>query len=136
MNNKNKKVAWLVVVLISLGIFALSAQPHSAEFTHRFFGQYNGIARHLAHFLEYAVLFAALRWAASRTLRLNVHVVACLAFGACLLFALGDEWHQSFVPGRSAQLLHVGYDMAGVCTSWLVWLVIRALNKARLKRNA
>ncbi len=131
----NKKLAWLVVALISLGIFGLSAQPHSAEFTHRFFGQYNGLARHLAHFFEYAIFFAALRWALAKTFKVNVHVLACLAFVACLLFALTDEWHQSFVPGRSAQLMHVGYDMLGVTTSWLVWLVVRAV-KTRPKRES
>lgn len=128
----NNKIAWLVVALISLAIFGLSAQPHSAEFTHRFFGQHNQLARQLAHIFEYAMLFAALRWAASKTLSINAHLVACLTFLACLLFALGDEWHQSFVPGRSAQLSHIGYDMIGVCVSWLVWLVARAARSRRV----
>lgn len=35
------------------------------------------------------------------------------AFAISFLFALSDEWHQSFVPQRDAQLLDVGWDMLG-----------------------
>ena len=31
----------------------------------------------------------------------------------CLLGAIGDEWHQSFVPGRTATIRDVGFDMLG-----------------------
>jgi len=30
-----------------------------------------------------------------------------------LLFALSDEFHQSFVPGRDARLIDVGIDLMG-----------------------
>ena len=51
---------WLIVGLVVLTIFGLSHQPHSAEFTQRFLGQYNFIARKAAHCVVYAALFMAL----------------------------------------------------------------------------
>lgn len=32
----------------------------------------------------------------------------------CLVFAIFDEWHQSFVPGRTGTLRDVGYDFLGI----------------------
>jgi VanZ family protein len=36
-----------------------------------------------------------------------------LALGMCVLYAVTDEFHQSFVPGRSARVLDVGIDTFG-----------------------
>jgi len=40
-----------------------------------------------------------------------------LAFLIALLYAIFDEWHQSFVPNREARLLDVGIDMVGMVTA-------------------
>lgn len=36
-----------------------------------------------------------------------------LIWTLCCLYALGDEWHQSFVPGRSPDILDIVADAAG-----------------------
>jgi hypothetical protein len=36
-----------------------------------------------------------------------------LAWGLCILYAITDEIHQSFVPGRSSRVLDVGIDALG-----------------------
>ncbi len=36
-----------------------------------------------------------------------------LALGMCLLYAISDEIHQSFVPGRSPRVTDVGIDTLG-----------------------
>jgi VanZ family protein len=36
-----------------------------------------------------------------------------LAWGLCILYAITDEIHQSFVPGRSSRVLDVGIDTLG-----------------------
>jgi len=45
-----------------------------------------------------------------------------LAFVIALVYAIFDEWHQSFVPNREARLLDVGIDMVGMVTALgLMW---------------
>jgi hypothetical protein len=65
------------------------------------------------HATEYAILFtitrAAIdRWAASRTWR-NTAV----SLGFTILFAMSDEYHQTFVPGRGGNWIDVGIDTLG-----------------------
>ena len=62
------------------------------------------------HFIEYAVggvlAGLALRGREPRH-------DALLALGFCALYALLDEWHQSFVPGRDSSGTDVAADLAG-----------------------
>ena len=41
-----------------------------------------------------------------------------IALGLTLLYAISDEVHQSFVPGRHARWYDVGFDMIG---AWVVY---------------
>lgn len=52
----------------------------------------------LAHFAVYAVFGALLGYARDRQ---RLHWLGPLALG--LLYAASDEWHQSLVPGRTAE---------------------------------
>ena len=90
---------WLPVVLWAGLIFALSSVP-SLE---------SGLAwdfplRKAAHVGEYAVLGALLARA--------VQPPTALFLG--IAYALSDELHQSFVPGRAASLIDVAIDSVGV----------------------
>jgi len=38
---------------------------------------------------------------------------------AALLYAASDEWHQSFVPGRTATPRDVAIDAVGICLATL-----------------
>jgi VanZ family protein len=69
----------------------------------------------LAHAVEFAVLGLLLARALGRA-------GLALAFGA--LYALSDEIHQSFVPGRYASPLDVLVDSAGVAVGVLCWLLL------------
>lgn len=73
----------------------------------------------LEHFLAYALL-AILAWRAfspriSRRLPLLL-----LSVGFCALYGAGDEWHQSFVPGRQAGADDWLADCLGACAAALV----------------
>ena len=48
-----------------------------------------------------------------------------LALGVCCLYALSDEFHQSFVPGRNATLIDVGIDGIGAGVGLLVQQLVR-----------
>jgi len=47
-----------------------------------------------------------------------------LAFVICVLYAISDETHQIFVPGRSAQISDVLIDSVGAIVGILMYLVL------------
>ncbi len=104
---------WFLVILWMAVIFAFSSQANSGEATEQVLGEVNVPVRKCAHMFEYAVLFWLTRWSAITIRRPNFIVPGMFAFVFCLLYACSDEYHQSFVPGRSAQLQDVAVDMAG-----------------------
>ena len=82
--------------------------------------------RKAAHFIEYLILGALL----SETLRhrLRAHLPsAALALGIGILFALSDEFHQTFVPGRVGHLQDVMIDSSGALTGILLLFLLRFL---------
>lgn len=105
---------WFLVIAWMAVIFAFSNQANSGEVTEEVLGKVMNVPiRKCAHMFEYAVLFWLTRWS-SLTIRRPASIVpGMFAFVICLLYALSDEYHQSFVPGRSAQLQDVAVDMAG-----------------------
>ena len=98
---------WLPPIAMMGIIFAFSAMPAGDE-DH---GTLYTLSRKTAHVLEYAVLLA-LWWRALAT-RTNGRRALGLALGICLVYAIGDEFHQTFVEGRAGRPLDVGIDMVG-----------------------
>ncbi len=47
-----------------------------------------------------------------------------IAFLAAVVYAGLDEWHQSYVPGRSASLSDVGVDTCGIFLGLVLWLAV------------
>lgn len=75
------------------------------------------IARKLAHMAEYALLTALLHWPLSyEKLKSPLPVSAIIAF----FYAVSDEVHQAFVPGRSARIYDVGVDTLGIIIAVIV----------------
>ena len=68
-------------------------------------------ARFVAHFSEYALLAALWLWALAPELGRRALIAAA---AISLLYALSDEYHQSFVPGRDADPLDVLVDACGI----------------------
>lgn len=124
-------VAWLATILWMIVIFLFSAQPHSGAVTEAYLGDANVPVRKVAHITEFCILFFLFHWSFLVTLR-NTSVQdwhAGLAFLATALYAMSDEWHQSFVPGRSAGVNDVLVDLFGVVLGVLaviVWKRLRA----------
>jgi VanZ family protein len=70
--------------------------------------------RVVAHFGEYALLAALWVWALAPLLgRRALLLAAAIAF----VYALSDEYHQSFVEGRDADPLDVLADAAGIAAA-------------------
>ncbi len=75
--------------------------------------------------LGHVPLFAGLAWVTLSAFIGPARVRVPLAAGICLLFALSDEWHQSFVPGRVAALADVLADAAGIALGIVLYEGVR-----------
>lgn len=67
--------------------------------------------RKVAHFSEYALLAALWLWALAPRLGARAFAVAAVI---SVLYAISDEFHQSFVPGRDADPFDALTDSLGV----------------------
>lgn len=89
----------------------------------------HGMVRKLGHLTEYFILASLLgrAWKAqwpeqSRVKRCGSVIIAAT------LYAIGDEWHQSFVPSRSASVVDVAIDACGaICAA--LWSYRRGINR-------
>jgi hypothetical protein len=63
----------------------------------------------IGHFFTYFILACFIWWALASH-RLNVSLIVVLL---CILYGLTDEYHQSFVAGRTPDLLDIRNDTIG-----------------------
>ncbi len=98
-------------------IFALSSMPADQE-DH---GVLYVISRKLAHFGEYALLVGL--WWRALLPKVAHRRALWLAFAIAVMYAVTDEWHQTFVSGRAGTPVDVGIDTVGALTA--VWLIAR-----------
>jgi VanZ family protein len=133
---------WMPVVAWMVLIFVGSSDALSAEHTSRFVVPFlhwldpamspativkvHMTIRKLGHFSEYAIL-ATLIWRGFRgTLSISGVLLALCAFIAAAVFAASDEFHQSFIPTRTASAHDVMIDCTGalfavIVCAWLRW---------------
>lgn len=70
------------------------------------------LSRKAAHLFEYGVLaWLVLRALAASGLTRRQSLRAAFLF--CVVFAVSDEWHQTFVPGRHGKVRDVALDTLG-----------------------
>jgi len=157
---KTKRIVCLLLVLLWMGaIFAYSAK-NAADSTvqsrwvgkvfgsivvadwedwtpqqqEAFAAKWDHVVRKTAHVAEYAVLGALLTallliWPSSRRHAWKV------AVPVGVLYAVTDEIHQRYVPGRACRLSDVWIDAAGVVLGCLLALGIYALIAGRRRRS-
>jgi VanZ family protein len=99
---------WAPVVLWAAVIFAFSSVPDLGTGL----GTWDLVLRKLAHAAEFAVLGVLLL----RALRDER-----AAFAAGVAYAVTDEVHQHFVPGRLGSPVDVAIDAVGVALGVLLW---------------
>lgn len=90
-------------------IFFLSAQPHLSSGL----GWIDLVGRKLVHMAEYGLLWVL--W--SRALGYRRRGVAATIV---ILYAVSDEYHQTFVAGRHGSPVDVLIDSAGVAIAWML----------------
>src|SRR4030042_5604958 len=93
---------WFPVILWALVIFTFSSITQIV--VSQFF-VWDFVAKKIAHISEYSILFVLI----FRATKGNY----LLSFILTMLYATSDEYHQSFIPGRSAALYDLGFDVSG-----------------------
>ena len=90
------------------------------------------VVRKTAHLTEYAVLgFALLLHVMALQLKLKIRFPGLSAFLVGMLYAVSDEVHQLFVPGRSGEGKDVLLDSVGVLLGVLILSWLRSLQGKR-----
>ncbi len=108
MNKKLKN--WFLVVLWIGIIFFFSHQP---ELKSDLPNQWDFILRKLAHITEYAILTFLLIRALSNY-QLSKRKIILWSVILAILYAISDEYHQTFIFGREGTIRDVCIDSSGV----------------------
>ncbi len=113
---------WLPAVVIMVAIFFFSSIP-SKEMPN--FGGWDTIVKKGGHMMGYALLgFSYIR--AINTRDRWAYIISVLVV---IIYAVSDEFHQSFVPGRNSSPIDVGIDTAGAILGLIALRYIPTLRK-------
>lgn len=75
------------------------------------------------HAVEFALLFAFIWLLLGRLSRLTPRRSVILAAAFCAFFAITDEYHQTFVPGRGGTWTDVAIDCVGIgLAAFVAWI--------------
>ena len=70
------------------------------------------VIRKIAHMCEYAILFLLIYYGLHKTFKYQYYLLISLIL--TFLYACSDEFHQTFIPGRSGQFKDVLIDTIGM----------------------
>lgn len=80
----------------------------------------------IIHLIEYGLFsLLALRGLLHPPVRLSPAIAYSLAIGISVIYAALDEYHQSFVPGRNADVFDVLADIFGAILALLVYYKVK-----------
>lgn len=151
MKNKVRIAPWIPAVVWMLIIFFLSAQPAlvsnnlsrgvtkiivetvgkiipldiEMSTLNDIVSQFNHFVRKFAHFSAYVVLGILVSYALTKN---EIQKRAFfLSLAICIIYAVSDELHQLFVPGRGCQFKDVIIDTAGAVSGIAIYKAINSL---------
>lgn len=146
--NKKAVIFWILTFVIMTVIFCFSAQTavESTGTSNSFSEQIirilqpvikipeaeipsvvesmDGMIRVTAHYGIFLILGVSCYLAAYFTKNLQNIYKSLYSVGICAAYAVSDEIHQFFVPGRSFQISDILTDTAGVITGTLIVIAI------------
>ena len=118
MNSRNRTLLRVVVPLALMGvIFWFSAQPAAGHHA-----WWVIVIRKLGHVTGYALLTSAWWWALQGVVRRPILWAVLIS----LAYACTDEFHQTFVHGRTGTPVDVGIDSIGMALA--AWLILRRVS--------
>lgn len=121
MNRKMIAILRMVPLALVMGtIFFLSHQPGDSLSLPKIPG-----ADKLVHIIAYSVLAGTVSFAWSEQQKdRNPRALLLFTFVFCLLYGISDEFHQSFIPGRTVSVYDLLADCTGAamaCAFWARW---------------
>ena len=118
---KHNKISWIITILIAIVIFYVSSLTFPPGPEAGF--NWKPIAYHF-----YAFLFFSAFVLISLVKGKNKKFIP-LAIALSVIYAISDEFHQFFVPGRACALSDVLIDSAGILCSVLIYSMHLKSNK-------
>ena len=120
---------WGPAIVIMAVIFLLSATPSRILPN---FGVSDTLVKKGAHMLGYALLTLAYMRGMSglQAGGKQSWKAAALSLILAALYAMSDEYHQSFVPGRNSRWTDVGIDAVGGTVGLILWSLLPSLRRA------
>ena len=109
--------AWLPAVVWAGFIFFVSAQPKE---TFDRLGLTGQLLSTIGHLVTYGVLMLLVVLALRYGSNLPTRFVFITAFVLIALYGLSDEYHQSFVPGRTPTVVDWLVDLSGAALVWII----------------
>ena len=94
----------------------------------------DSITRKAAHFLEYALLGFLVLNMLKDYKKINIKLII-ISILICILYAISDEIHQYFVPGRSCQFTDVLIDSTGSVLGTILYFYIFSNFKKSVKKK-
>ena len=152
MKNRKDLIYWLLVVAWMGVIFYFSSKPANESDKQSLliinsinqilnelsikvqliFEQWNFSIRKLAHLTEYAIL-GILLYNAFRVSRVEKNLIP-YSLLICMIYAITDEIHQLFVPGRTGKIVDVGVDSLGGVLGLIFMILLMSVQRI-LKGN-
>jgi VanZ family protein len=126
-NNHSSPLRWLPSLIMMAAIFALSSLPARHI---PYLGRYDFLVKKGGHALGYALLGLAYYYALPK--RVSIGFRWLLAMLMVILFALSDEFHQSFVEGRTSSIRDVLIDGCGAAVA----LAVEAVYSSNSRSNS
>jgi VanZ family protein len=128
MNRRDRTLLRAIAPLLLMGvIFYFSAQSSSGDHA-----WWDVILRKLGHVTGYALLTALWWWALRGVIGRPLLIAVCIAFA----YACTDEFHQTFVSGRTGTPIDVAIDSIGMAIAALLINLRRKTSGSRTEIDA
>jgi hypothetical protein len=96
-----------------------------------------GVSGNCFHPIEYLNLSFLLVWALNKGVNCEIErKTSIIALLVCIIYALSDEFHQYFVPGRHVSVLDIALDSLGAMLGLAVFRTYRLIGKRLLAPQA
>ncbi|MDF2557732.1 MAG: metallophosphoesterase [Bacillales bacterium] len=138
--DKKKLFWWVATLSLMIGIFIFSSQPSGTSSSYsgaiiekivkpilqilhiKYREVLHTIVRKIAHFTFYGLLSISIYNLLQSYKTKNTVLLTLLV---CFLYACSDEFHQTFVPGRSGEFRDVCIDLSGCLTGVILLSTIK-----------
>ncbi|MDF2907049.1 MAG: hypothetical protein K0R34_2370 [Herbinix sp.] len=130
---KLKYISWLPALIIMVIIFNVTDTSYEGLVEYQVLYEIDHIIRKSAHFIEYACLAVAIFFHFT-VLMTGIRAGLGLSILITAVYAATDEFHQTFVNGRSGQISDVLLDSCGAAAGAVLFLLLLAISRRRMKK--